>query len=110
METDPETMALCEGVSSGMKSSFCDSKMAAGEQVHMQSNPQMKQDKHTHLLDPGSKPGSSYSLGHDNQLGCKHTSCVLDVHILQRWYGGCQAENPGEASCKGHTQCKEGVC
>lgn len=36
-----EMMALCEGVASGMKS-FCDSKKAAVEQVHMQSNPQTK--------------------------------------------------------------------
>lgn len=53
---------------SGMKSSFCDSKKAAVERVHVQSSPQTKQDRHTHPLDPGSNPGNSYALGHDNQL------------------------------------------
>ena len=51
-----------------MKSSFCDSKKTAVERVHVQSSPQTKQDRHTHPLDPGSNPGNSYALGHDNQL------------------------------------------
>ena len=68
METDSETTALCEGVAFRYEVFFCDSKKAAVDQVHVQSNPQMKQDTHTHLLDPGSNLGNSYALGHDNQL------------------------------------------
>lgn len=40
------------------------------------------------MIDPGSNPGNSYPLGHDNQLGYKHTSYIfghaIPVKMIRR--------------------------
>lgn len=102
-----EMMALCEGVASGMKS-FCDSKKAAVEQVHMQSNPKRNRTN-THIsliLAPNQEILTL--LGHDNQLDAHTLAAFLDVQNL--YQDGTEDVTGAQGrSCPGHTV-QEGVC
>lgn len=68
MKTDSERTVLCTVSASVINIFFCNTNIMTLEQDHVQSKAKLNRTKILHLFDPGSKPGISYPLGHDNQL------------------------------------------